>query len=69
MKGIVVQALLFASSVMAGWPEAKGKLIKYSSVPGYFLQDDPNTDPSTFDYVYDCPSELHRLQLALTETE
>jgi hypothetical protein len=25
--------------------------IKYSSVPGFFLQDDPSTDPGSFDYV------------------
>ncbi|KAM5463461.1 putative phosphoglycerate mutase pmu1 [Microsporum audouinii] len=25
--------------------------IEYSTVPGYFMQDDPATDPSTFDYA------------------
>jgi hypothetical protein len=24
---------------------------EYQSLEGYFLQDDPKTDPSTFDYV------------------
>lgn len=24
---------------------------KFSTVPGYFLQDEPTTDPQTFDYV------------------
>lgn len=24
---------------------------KYSTVAGYFLQDEPSTDPDTFDYV------------------
>lgn len=24
---------------------------KFSTVPGYFLQDEPTTDPDTFDYV------------------
>src|SRR4051794_2080114 len=24
---------------------------RYSTLPGYFLQDDPATDPATFDYV------------------
>lgn len=23
-----------------------------TTVPGYFMQDDPDTDPDTFDYVY-----------------
>lgn len=23
-----------------------------TTVPGYFIQDDPETDPDTFDYVY-----------------
>ena len=26
--------------------------IRYSTVPGYFLQDDPNTDDSNFNYVH-----------------
>jgi hypothetical protein len=25
--------------------------IKYTTITGFFLQDDPKTDPSTFDYV------------------
>ena len=25
--------------------------VRYTTIPGYFLQDDPNTDPKTFDYV------------------
>jgi len=28
-----------------------GEYIKYSTVTGYFQQDDPATDPNTFDYV------------------
>jgi hypothetical protein len=24
---------------------------QFESVPGYFMQDDPETDPFTFDYV------------------
>ena len=27
--------------------------VKYEAVTGYFLQDDPKTDPNTFEYV--CP--------------
>jgi hypothetical protein len=37
---------------MAGaWPEAEGKRIKFNTVGGYFLQDEPTTDPNGFDYV------------------
>ena len=35
------------ASVIQGCPYS----IKYSTVEGYFLQDDPATDPETFDYV------------------
>ncbi|KAI9740871.1 MAG: hypothetical protein M1818_004476 [Claussenomyces sp. TS43310] len=27
------------------------KYLKYSTIPGYFVQDDPSTDPFTFDYT------------------
>ncbi|OAA34180.1 Histidine phosphatase superfamily, clade-1 [Metarhizium rileyi] len=40
-----------ASRSMATWHEAKGKDIQYTSVGGYFLQDDPNTNPDGFDYA------------------
>lgn len=43
--------LAFTPAVLGDWPEAKGKAIQYSSVPGYFLQDDPATDASKFDYA------------------
>jgi hypothetical protein len=26
-------------------------LLRFTTVTGYFLQDDPSTDPDTFDYV------------------
>ncbi|KAJ0386896.1 hypothetical protein COL922a_003372 [Colletotrichum nupharicola] len=52
MKGLTLSALLaLAPAALAGWPEAEGKKIKYTSVPGYFLQDDNSTDPSGFDYA------------------
>lgn len=31
--------------------------IQYSTVTGYFLQDEASTDPSTFDYVCSYPSK------------
>ncbi|KHN94849.1 Histidine phosphatase superfamily, clade-1 [Metarhizium album ARSEF 1941] len=36
---------------MEPWHEAKGRQIQYTSVAGYFLQDDPDTNPSGFDYA------------------
>jgi hypothetical protein len=55
MKGSVLSTLLAAvPAVMAGglaWPEAEGKRIKYTTVKGYFLQDEASTDPNGFDYV------------------
>lgn len=44
-------ALALAPGAMA-WKEVSDcDEIKYTSVPGFFLQDDANTDPNTFDYV------------------
>lgn len=52
MKPAILQAIFAVAPAVAGcWPEAEGKAIKYSTVPGYFLQDDPSTDSSKFDYV------------------
>ncbi|KAM0353054.1 hypothetical protein ACHAPU_001941 [Fusarium lateritium] len=52
MKFTTVSALLaLAPSALADWHFAKGKEIKYSSVEGFFKQDDLATDPSTFDYA------------------
>lgn len=52
MKITHLQTLLaFTPAALGNWPEAEGRAIKYSSIPGYFLQDDPATDPAKFDYV------------------
>ncbi|KAG6000760.1 hypothetical protein E4U21_005031 [Claviceps maximensis] len=53
MKISSLQAMLgLAVSAADGhWRQAHGKQIQYTSVGGYFLQDDPNTDPSGFDYA------------------
>ena len=32
--------------------EARSFYINYTTVTGYFLQDDPSTNPSTFDFVF-----------------
>ncbi|CAG9937949.1 unnamed protein product [Clonostachys rosea f. rosea IK726] len=52
MKGfLLTAALALISPAQAVWPEAEGKSIVYSAVPGFFLQDDSATDPSGFDYA------------------
>jgi hypothetical protein len=53
MKFTTVSALLaLVSPALADWHFAKGKDIKYTSVEGFFMQDDLATDPSKFDYVW-----------------
>ncbi|KAM0185222.1 hypothetical protein ACHAPI_012263 [Fusarium lateritium] len=52
MKFTTVSALLaLVSPAVADWHFAKGKDIKYTSVEGFFMQDDLATDPSKFDYA------------------
>lgn len=43
--------LALAYGAAAVWTEAQQGEIKYTSVAGYFLQDDPKTNPDGFDYV------------------
>ena len=47
-------AFVFAGLGMATTGARGMDYIRYSAVTGYFLQDDPATDSSTFDYVR-CP--------------
>jgi hypothetical protein len=54
MKGLILSTLLglaATSTAAVGWPAAEGKAIKYTTVKGFFQQDEPGTDPSTYDYV------------------
>ncbi|KAG5662572.1 hypothetical protein KAF25_004990 [Fusarium avenaceum] len=52
MKFTTVSALLaLVSPALADWHLAKGKDIKYTSVEGFFMQDDLATDASKFDYA------------------
>ena len=44
-----VRLLAFAVFYIAAL--VQGSDIKYSTVTGYFLQDEPSTDATTFDYV------------------
>ncbi|AEO69931.1 uncharacterized protein THITE_2146815 [Thermothielavioides terrestris NRRL 8126] len=43
--------LAVAPAAVAGWSWAQGKSINFTSVPGYFVQDDEATDPTGFDYA------------------
>jgi hypothetical protein len=62
MKAFNLAALLaVAPAAVAAWTwaEAEGKSISFTSVPGYFVQDDDATDPSGFDYVGDQFIKFH----------
>ena len=54
MKSCILSAavVLFGQTASAAWTSAAGKTIQYTSVPGFFLQDDNSTDPSGFDSVW-----------------
>lgn len=52
MKSSLLSAVLALVPTAIAWKEVSScDDIKYTSVTGFFLQDDPNTNPSTFDYV------------------
>ncbi|KAM0326700.1 hypothetical protein ACHAQA_006571 [Verticillium albo-atrum] len=52
MKGFALAtALAIVPAAFAQWTEADGKSIKFTSVPGYFQQDDAATNPTGFDYA------------------
>lgn len=52
MKLSIVSTLLaLTPATLADWHFAKNKEIKYTAVPEFFMQDDPATDPKTFDYA------------------
>lgn len=40
--------------------ENTNQKVKYEAVTGYFLQDDPKTDPNTFEYVCHFPFTYNR---------
>ncbi len=49
---LLVATVIIAFMVMMGeTPTPKEEHTKYSTVTGYFLQDDVDTDPKTFDFV------------------
>ncbi|KAK4148635.1 phosphoglycerate mutase [Chaetomidium leptoderma] len=53
MKTSLAAALLALApaAVAWTWADAEGKSIKFTSVPGYFVQDDEATSPTGFDYA------------------
>jgi hypothetical protein len=52
MKSSLLSAVLALAPGAIAWKEVSNRdSLNYTSVPGFFLQDDPNTNPSTFDYV------------------
>lgn len=59
MKSSLLSAVLALAFGAIAWKEVSScDDIKYTSVPGFFLQDDPNTNPNTFDYVRKTTREI-----------
>ncbi len=52
-SSLTATLLAVAPAAVAGWTwkEAEGKSINFTSVAGYFVQDDAATSPTGFDYV------------------
>ncbi|KAF7536459.1 hypothetical protein G7Z17_g13044 [Cylindrodendrum hubeiense] len=48
---VLSAALALTPAVMADWKISKNREIEYSSVEGFFLQDNTTTDATTFDYA------------------
>lgn len=55
MKAPAFFMLASVPAALGAWTSAEGRSIEYSSVPGYFMQDNNATDPSSFDYVRTMP--------------
>lgn len=52
MKFASISTLLaLAPGAFADWNFAETKELKYTSMPDFFMQDDPTTDAAAFDYV------------------
>lgn len=63
MKSSLLSAVLALAPGAIAWKEVSScDDIKYTSVSGFFLQDDPNTNPSTFDYVRKSRETLKQAQ-------
>lgn len=57
MFALASSLLLALAAASAAWKTGAGKCdayshhINYTTIPGFFLQDEASTDASTFDYV------------------
>lgn len=51
LKSVAVAAILGGAHLAAAAPGTAKPEIKYTTVTGYFLQDEPTTDPASFDYI------------------
>lgn len=51
-----LSVLQLAATFVLGATASSSKYIEYTTVEGYFAQDEPSTDPDTFDYVPLLPS-------------
>jgi hypothetical protein len=51
--GVLLIYWLFGNASLPNKNEMENQKqkVKYEAVTGYFLQDDPKTDPNTFEYV------------------
>lgn len=50
-SSIVVVVVMAADAHITTTTPSSYPIIKYTTIAGYFLQDDPATNASTFDYV------------------
>lgn len=50
----IVVIMADAHTTTTTTPTTPSYIIKYTTITGYFLQDDPATNASTFDYVRTC---------------
>lgn len=67
MKTSILYTVLgLGTAALANWPEAEGKSIQFSTVTGYFLQDEVATNPTGFDYVSGRGRLISRSWLRLT---
>ena len=66
MRAFFAFALVGAASTSAQYMNATNSTsgyIHYETVNGYFLQDEPYTDPETFDYVSTHPPDIELVTL------
>lgn len=57
---LIIYRLLFLCCLIQTMAAASNSHINITAVRGYFYQDEPDTDPSHFDYVCICSLETDR---------